>query len=503
MSSKLKALAGDTAIYGISSIIGRAVNFLLVPFYTSTKILSIAEFGIVSEMYAYVAVANVIYLYGMETTYFRFVSKDSSHDKVIFDTAVSSILFSTLLFSLLLVASATPIVNWLEFRGQERFIYLLAAVMGIDAVVAIPFAKLRYERKAIKFATLKLVNIFLNIGLNVFFLYFCKNVYEDNFLPGLKPVVSLIYNPDFSVEYVFISNLVANALYLVMLGKTLGRLKIRIDWNYLKPMFLYAYPLLFSQLAGVTNEMFSRMTLKKMLPDNFYPGLNNEEVLGIFAANYRLSIFMTLAIQAFRFAAEPFFFSQSTQSDSKRTYSRVLYYFVIAGIFAVLAISLNLDILKRFVLQNKTYWQGLHVIPILLVANLFLGIYYNLSIWFKVTDKTIYGTFISISAAVLTVVLNVIFIPYYGYEASATITLTVYLYMSVVVYWLGQKYYPVPYQISKMSLYFFTGIFLLVVGWYMPVESLVLRQILREIPVLTFILLVYFMERKKIRVTGN
>ncbi len=503
MSSKLRALAGDTAIYGISSIIGRAVNFLLVPFYTSTKILSIAEFGIVSEMYAYVAVANVIYLYGMETTYFRFVSKDSDHDKVIFDTAVSSILFSTLFFSLLLVSSATSIVNWLEFRGQEKFIYLLAAVMGIDSIVAIPFAKLRYERKALKFAMFKLINIFLNIGLNVFFLYFCKNIYEGNFLGQLKPVIRLIYNPDLSVEYVFISNLIANALYLLMLGKTLKKLTIRINWNYLKPMLLYAYPLLFSQLAGVTNEMFSRMTLKKMLPVNFYPGLTNEEVLGIFAANYRLSIFMTLAIQAFRFAAEPFFFSQSMRSDSKHTYSRVLYYFVIAGVFAVLAVSLNLDVLKLFVLQNKAYWQGLHVIPILLVANLFLGIYYNVSIWFKVTDKTIYGTFISISAAILTVVLNIIFIPYYGYEGSATITLTVYLYMSVVVYWLGQKYYPVPYQLKKMSFYLFIGIILLIIGWYLPIDSLVLRQILREIPIIVFIALVYFRERKKISFKRN
>ncbi len=498
--SKLKQLAGDTAIYGLGSIIGRAINFLLVPFYTSTQILSVAEYGIVSELYAYAAVLNVIYLYGMETAFFRFVSRDPAHDKTIFSTSVSSIFFSSLGLSFLLSGFATPIVNWLEYPGQERFIYWFAGILAIDALMAIPFAKLRYERKAGKFVSLRLFNIFLNILLNFFFLYFCKNIHTGDFLPELKPVIDLVYNPDYSVEYVFISNLLANLALLPLFARSFLSVRFGLHWSYLRPMLLYAYPLLFSQLAGVTNEMFSRMTLKKMLPDGFYPGLNSQEALSIFAACYKLSIFMTLAIQAFRFAAEPFFFSNASQKDSKITYARVYYYFVIAGAFAFLAISLNLDVIKHIFLSDPTYWQGLHIVPVLLIANLFLGIYYNMSIWFKITDKTYVGTIISTSAALLTVSLNILLIPRFGYEASAAITLITYLYMSIAVYLLGQKYYPVPYDLKKTAGYFLLAIGLLYAGWHLESSSFLTTQLLKEIPVLFYILIFFVAEKRILRI---
>ena len=497
--SKLRQLAGDTAIYGLGSIIGRAINFLLVPFYTSTQILSVAEYGIVSELYAYAAVLNVIYLYGMETAFFRFVSKDPAHSKEIFSTSVSSIFFSSLGLSFVLTGFATPIVNWLEYPGQERFIYLFAGILAIDALMAIPFAKLRYERKAARFVGLRLFNIFLNILLNFFFLYFCKNVHEDHFMPALKPFVELIYNPDYSVEYVFISNLLANLALLPMFARSFLSVRFGLNWSFLKPMIIYAYPLLFSQLAGVTNEMFSRMTLKKMLPDGFYPGLNSQEALSIFAACYKLSIFMTLAIQAFRFAAEPFFFSHAGQKDSRQTYAQVYYYFVIAGAFAFLAISLNLDIIKHLFLSDPTYWQGLHIVPVLLIANLFLGIYYNISIWFKITDKTYVGTLISVSAALLTVVLNILLIPKFGYEASAAITLVTYLYMSITVYLAGRKYYPVPYDLKKSAGYLFLALGLLYAGWHIRSSSVLMTQLLKEIPVFIYMLTFFIAEKRNLR----
>lgn len=497
--NKLKQLAGDTAIYGLGSIIGRAINFLLVPFYTSTQILSVADYGIVSEFYAYAAVLNVIYLYGMETAFFRFVSKDSEHANAVFNTSVSSIFFSSIGLSFLLAGFASPIVNWLEFPGQERFIYWFAAILAIDALMAIPFAKLRYERKAGKFVSLRLFNIFLNIFLNIFFLYFCKNVHSEHFLPALKPVIDLVYNPDYSVEYVFISNLLANLALLPMFTKTFLKVHFGLNWSYLKPMLLYAYPLLFSQLAGVTNEMFSRMTLKKMLPDGFYPGLNSQEALSIFAASYKLSIFMTLAIQAFRFAAEPFFFSNAGHKDSRKIYAQVYYYFVIVGAFAFLVISLNLDLIKHVFLSDPTYWQGLHIIPVLLVANLFLGIYYNISIWFKITDKTYIGTIISVSAALLTIVLNILLIPHFGYEGSAAITLITYFYMSTTVYLLGRKYYPVPYDLVKTAGYFLLALGLLFAGWQLESSSPVTRQLLKEIPVLLYVLIFFVAERRIFR----
>ncbi len=501
--NKLKQLAGDTATYGLGSIVGRAINFLLVPFYTSTQILSIADYGIVSELYAYAAVLNVIYLYGMETAFFRFVSKNSKNADTIFNTSVSSIFFSSIGLSLLLAGFATPIVNWLEFAGQERFIYWFAAILAIDALVAIPFAKLRYERKAGKFVSFRLINIFLNIAFNIFFLYFCKNIYTGNFLPGLKPIISLVYNANYSVEYVFISNLLANLIFVPLFAKTFAKVKFGLNWSFLKPMFLYSYPLLFSQLAGVTNEMFSRMILKKMLPEGFYPGLNSQEALSIFAACYKLSIFMTLAIQAFRFAAEPFFFQNAEQKDSKEIYAKVYYYFVIVGSFAFLAISLNLDLIKHIFLSNPAYWQGLHVVPILLIANLFLGIYYNISIWFKIKDKTYIGTFISISAAILTIALNIILIPHFGYEGSAIITLITYFYMSLTVFLIGKKYYPIPYNLKKTAGYFLIALVFLYAGWHIESSSAVVKQLLKEIPVLLYILIFLVAENRNFRFNEN
>jgi O-antigen/teichoic acid export membrane protein len=500
---KLKSLAGETAIYGLSSIIGKAVNFLLVPFYTTTQILSVEEYGVVSELYAYVAVLNVLYLYGMETTFFRFASKNPDQETTTFHSAASSVLFSTLILSLLLVSSASAIVNFLEFPGQEIYIYLLAAIMAIDAVVALPFARLRYRGKAVRFASLKLANIFLNIGFNVFFLYFCKNVYEGDFLPGLKPLVAHIYDPDLSIEYVFISNLLANLLYVVAFLRFFLHMRIKIDWAYIRPMLLYAYPLLFSQLAGVTNEMFSRMMLKKLLPDNFYAGLNSQEALSIFAACYKLSIFMNLAIQAFRFAAEPFFFSQSQRSDAKDTYASVMYYYVLIGSVAYVAISLNLDILKHFLLQDPTYWRALHVVPVLLVANFLLGMYYNVSIWFKVTDKTHFGTLIAVSAAVLTIVLNLLLIPAFGYEGSAAVTLVVYIFMTVFGVWLGNRHYPVHYPWKKIGMYIAVSLVVMVAGWHIDLSNPTATQIVREVLVAGYAAWVVVLLRRKIRLNKN
>jgi O-antigen/teichoic acid export membrane protein len=368
---KFKKLAGETAIYGLSSIIGRAINFVLVPFYTSKEILQVAEYGIVTELYSYVAVLNVLFLYGMETAYFRFTSKTGSSEEQIYSNVLTSILCTTLLLGAILLFSATPIINWLEFPGQEKFVYWLAAIISIDAIMAIPFVKLRYEGKARQFASYKLINIFLNLGLNLFFLYFCKKIWAGEMLPGYKGLIGHVYNPDYGVEYVFISNLIANSVYIVLLFDVLKKARIRINKTVLFPMVLYALPLLLSQLAGNFNEMFSRMMLKKILPEGFYPEFTNQEALGIFGACYKISMIMALAIQAFRFAAEPFFFRESQSADSKHTYARIFHYFGVFGLFSVLAISLNLDMIKVIVLRDDDYWTGIHIVPILLMATFF------------------------------------------------------------------------------------------------------------------------------------
>ena len=500
---KFKQLAGETAIYGLSSIIGKAINFILVPFYTSTSILKVEEYGIVTELYSYVAVLNVLYLYGMETAYFRFTSKSKHGEQEIYSNVFSSILITTVLLTILLVSSATPIVNWLEFPGQERYVYWFAAIIAIDSLMAIPFVKLRFERKAKQFATYKLVNIFLNLGLNLFFLYFCKNIWEGAFFPQLKGVISYVYNPNYTVEYVFISNLIANACYVLLLAGVIKKARLVINSTVLQPMLIYAFPLLLSQLAGNFNEMFSRMMLKKILPDGFYGDFNNQEALGIFGACYKISMIMTLAIQAFRYAAEPFFFREAQSKNSKETYANVFLYFGIFGLFSVLAISLNLDIIKLIFLRDEAYWTALHIVPILLLASLFLGLYYNLSIWFKIEDKTYYGTMISVSAAFITIAMNFLLIPHFGYEGSVATTLFVYLYMCLFAYFTGKRHYPINYDIKKLGIYLGFALFLLIVGWNIDHSSKIISQLLKEIPILIFVIAVFLNERKKLKLNKN
>ncbi|MCK5705811.1 MAG: polysaccharide biosynthesis C-terminal domain-containing protein [Cyclobacteriaceae bacterium] len=500
---KFKQLASETAIYGLSSIIGKAINFILVPFYTSTAILKVEEYGIVTELYSYVAVLNVLYLYGMETAYFRFTSKSKHGEQEIYSNVFSSILITTVLLTIFLVSSATPIVNWLEFQGHERYVYWFAAIIAIDSLMAIPFIKLRYERKAKQFATFKLVNIFLNLGLNLFFLYFCKSIWEGTLFPQLKGVISYVYNPDYNVEYVFISNLIANACYILLLYGVIKKAKLVINSTVLQPMLIYAFPLLLSQLAGNFNEMFSRMMLKKILPDGYYTGFNNQEALGIFGACYKISMIMTLAIQAFRYAAEPFFFREAQAKDSKETYANVFLYFGIFGLFSVLAISLNLDVIKLIFLRDEAYWTALHIVPILLMASLFLGLYYNLSIWFKIEDKTYFGTMISVSAAFITVAMNFLLIPHFGYEGSVATTLFVYLYMCLFAYFTGKRHYPINYNIKKIGLYLVFTLFLLVIGWNLKHSSKIISQLLKEIPILIFIAVAYMSEWKKLKLNKN
>ena len=494
--NKFKQLASETAIYGLSSIIGKAINFILVPFYTTRAILSYEEYGIVTELYSYVAVLNVLYLYGMETAYFRFTSKKKNGEAEIYSSVFTSILVTTSVLTILMVSSATPIINWFEFPGKERFVYWFAAIIAIDSLMAIPFVKLRYEQKAKQFATYKLINIFLNLGLNMFFLYFCKNVWSGTFLPEWKSIIELVYNPEYNVEYVFISNLIANACYILLLFGVVKKARFVLNWNLLRPMMIYAFPLLLSQLAGNFNEMFSRMMLKKILPDGFYIDFTNQEALGIFGACYKISMIMTLAIQAFRYAAEPFFFRESQSKDSKDTYASVFLYFGIFGLFSVLAISLNLDIIKHIFLRDAAYWTALNVVPILLLASLFLGLYYNLSIWFKIKDKTYFGTIISVSAALITIGMNFLLIPIIGYMGSAITTLFVYLYMSIFAYITGRRHYPINYQIGKFGIYLFVALVLFYIGWNIDHPNKIVGQLLKELPVLTFVILVYFRERK-------
>lgn len=446
---QLRQLAGQTAIYGVSSVLGRVLNYLLVPLYTA--VFSPESYGIVTELYAFVAFLNILYTYGLETAYFRFATKSADREKY-YQIAHTSIILTSLFFSLILVLLSDNIALGLNYAGQGHFIRWLAFILAIDAIVAVPFARLRLEAKAFKFAVYKLSNIFINIGLNLFFLVFCPwwLTTHESFL------LSKIYSPDLGVGYVFLSNLIANAVYLVFFGKLFIGLKFRLGKEWLA-MLVYATPLLIIGFAGVTNEMLSRVLLKYLLPEGFYPGQSNQEILGIFGACYKLSVFMALAVQAFKYAFEPFFFSKSGAAGSPELFARIMHGFIIFGALSWLVISLFLPALAPVFLRRDIYLSGLSIVPWLLGGGLFLGIYFNLSVWYKVTDKTSYGAWIAVIGAVLTIILNVSLIPILGYTGSAITTFISYLAMVIISYFLGQRHYFIPYQTTKGVFYIITA----------------------------------------------
>ena len=448
---QIRQLASQTVVYGVSSVLGRVLNYLLVPLYTA--VFSPGEYGVVTELYAYIAFLNVIYTYGFETAYFRFATKGEDEAQF-YNIAQTSLIISSVLFSAVLFFGADWLAQLLDYPEHGVYIQWLALILGIDAIVAVPFARLRLENKALKFAVFKLSNIGVNIGLNLFFLLLCPWLIAA----GFGSAVGWVYDDSIGVGYVFLSNLLANALFLILFFNYFRKLKFTLgkEWRW---MIAYAAPLMVMGLAGVTNEMLSRAMLKYLLPEGFYPNQTNLEILGIFGACYKISVFMTLAVQAFRYAFEPFFFSKSKEENSTKLFADVMHGFVIFGSFSWLFISLFLDELAPIFLRDSRYLTGLGIVPWLLGAGLFLGIYYNLSVWYKLTDKTSYGAWITLGGALGTIFLNIILIPVIGYMGSAITSFVTYFLMVVVSYVLGQRHYHVPYYLAKDSFYLFlTGV---------------------------------------------
>lgn len=373
----LKKLLGETALYGLSSIVGRAVNFLLTPLYSSIFLPD--DFGVLTKLYAYVAFFNIIYTYGLETAYFRFASKDPTEKS--YNNAFTLILATSIFFSSIIAWQSDTIASLLGYEGKGIYITWIAITLAIDAIVAIPFAKLRLQKKAFKFATVRLTNIFLNIAFNLFFLMLCPYMAEGNLGDTAQRFASSIYNHEFRVGYIFLSNLLANAMFLVMLNKELLAAKLQLEWEYAKPMFIYAYPLLFMGLAGMINEMLDRLLLEEVLPEGFYDNLSSAGALGVYGACYKLSMFITLAVQAFKYAAEPFFFTSSTEKNSPQLFARIMNWFIVFCVFTFVFVSINVDLIGPIFVRKEEYHQGFIVVPVLLLANVFLGIYYNLTVW--------------------------------------------------------------------------------------------------------------------------
>jgi O-antigen/teichoic acid export membrane protein len=497
--SVLKKLAGQTAIYGVSSILARTLNFLLTPFYA--LLFTSDQFGIITEMYSYVAFLVVLLTYGMETAYFRYSSLPDLNAQKVYSNTLYSLSFTTTLFILLAMVFSQEMADWLRYPNHEEYIVWFALIVGLDALASIPLAKLRKESRAKKFAIVNLINIAVNIGLNIFFLWYCKG----NFDAGTSNwLIDLCYNPEVGVGYVFIANLIASMVKFIILVPEMD-IKGEFDMTLLKGMLKYAYPMLFVGLAGIVNEMLDRTILKEMLTkqylaENRYPTVELAHQaalseLGIYGGNYKITMIVALFIQAFRFAAEPFFFNQEKEKDAKKTYAKVMNIFVIVVALFFLVISLNLQIFKFFT-PNPAYWQGLVVVPILLAANVFLGIYVNQSIWYKLSNKTHYGTLISVVGAIITVIANVSLIPIWGYVGCAWATLFCYATMVVFSYYLGQRHYPIPYNLRKIALFLGTATLFYFISWKVnPYGDFNFWQFLyNNTLVVLFILLVFFFE---------
>lgn len=486
----LRQLASQTAIYGLSSIVGRLLNYLLVPLHT--RVFNPEQFGVVTEMYSYVAFLLIVLTYGFETAFFRFAREQSDKEKV-FSTSLISLLVSSLIFFLTAWMFSPQIASWIDYPNQSQYITWFALILATDAVTAIPFARLRLDNRPLRFASIRLINIGINIALNLFWLVACpiwaENATADHW-------IWLVYNPEIGVGYVFLANLFASVATFLLMVPDMLKMHFSFDKPLWNKMISYGLPLLVGGLAGITNEMFSRVSMKYQLPEDVAM-----HELGIFGACYKVAILMTIFIQTFRFAAEPFFFSRSKDKNAPELYATVMHWFIITCSLIYLGVMLFMNLVQNFV--GEEFREGLVVVPILLMANLFLGIFYNLSIWFKLNDKTGLGAWMAVGGALLTVGLNYFLIPAYGYVGASWVTFVVYLLMMLVSYVLGQKFYPIPYDL-KRCIGYPVGVALLVWGFsQLPLDEGWLSWVLKLLICLVFITFVWMVEVHKKRVPSS
>lgn len=447
MAGGMKTLAKETAIYGVSSILGRFLNWLLTPFWTYV-LMNTAQMGVVGNLYSWTALTVVILTYGMETGLFRFANKSDEDPLKVYTTTLISIAFTTFLFILLAILFLNPITTIFGSEAiKPHYVLLLIIILGLDTLSAIPFAFLRYQKRPIRFATIQVLNVLITIAFNLFFFLACP------WLAVKFPGTFFWFDIGKGVDYILISNLMASFIRLLLLSPQL-RVKYTFDGVLLKKMLVYSLPLLVLGVAGIMNQ-----NLDKML----YPHLSTEVdkmgQLGIYTASFKVAVIMVMFTQAFRYAFEPFIFAKNKESgDNKLAYSQATKYFIIFGLFIFLAVMGYLDIVKYLLEVN--YQEGLAIVPIVMAAELFFGIYFNLSLWYKLTDQTRWGAYLSLIGLVVTVLGNILFVPEYGYMACAWTAFFANLVMMVVSYFLGQKNYPIQYDLKSAGFYVVIASFL-------------------------------------------
>ncbi|TMM58904.1 polysaccharide biosynthesis protein [Maribacter algarum] len=481
----LKKLFKQTAIYGLATVVPRLLNVILVPVYTSA--MKPEFYGELSIIFSWVAILNVLLAYGMETAFFRFFSKSENKETVV-STSLISILVSSILFVGIGFIYQNSLADLLNI--DPKYINYVLCILGLDALVIIPFAWLRANEKPTRYSIVKIVNVAINLGLTIFFLLALPKLAASS----SERIFSGIYRTDFQISYILIANLVASGITLLLMISLYTKSSYTFDKGLWKTMLKYASPVLIAGVAYTINEVFGRIMLEDILTDIFDEEYAKSEV-GKYAACIKLALFMNLFATAFRMGVEPFFFSHSDSENPQKTYAQITNYFVILGSVIMLAVVVFADILKRIFIPNSEYWEAMNVVPLLLLASFFLGIYHNLSVWYKVSDKTRFGAFISIIGAVLTIGINYLFIPKIGYMASAIATLFAYGIMMFLSYYFGKSRYPVPYNFRKILFYMGISILFSAIAFYGFGRSLY-----AGIPLLLIFLgIVYKLENDKLR----
>lgn len=478
----LKRLFKQTFIYGLATVLPRVISFLLLPLYTSV-FENASGYGQYTNIYAWIAIFNVFLAYGMETAFFRFYHKNENKEKVV-STSLISLLGSSLLFLIL----ALSVKQWLSgvTNINPDYIKFTAFILVLDALVIIPFALLRAQEKPMRYAVLKTINVAINLAFNVFFLLILPQMAQE----AESGFFHSIYKTDWEIHYVLISNVIASGITLLILLPTYIKVPYTFDSVLWKQMLKYAGPVMLAGVAFTINEVFDKILLTEMLPQDIA-----EAEVGKYSACYKLALFMTLFGTAFRMGVEPFFFSHAKSEKPQKTYAQITNYFVILGSIILLGVVVYVDVLAKILLGNAIYREALNVVPIILLGSFCLGIYHNLSVWYKVTDQTKFGAYISSIGALITLIINVALIPKMGYMASALATLAAYGSMMLLSYFFGRKYYPVPYNMRKIIFYLLVSLLFSVLSFYVFNRNLIAGSLL----LLLFLMLIYRMEGDNLR----
>ncbi len=479
--SSLKKLFQQTFIYGLATVLPRMLSFLLVPLYTD--VLPVREYGEFSIIVSWIVLFNVLLAYGMETAFFRFFHKEEDKGQVV-STASLSIIFTSVIFFVFAFIFSSQLAGLSGIR--EDYILYTLFILLLDALVIIPFAWLRANEKPVKYAIIKILNVAVNLGLNVFLLLLLPRMATGN----PDGMAGEMYVPDFEISYIFISMIIASSITLLMVMTFYTKVRYTFSSELWKRMMRYAYPVLIAGVAFAINETFDRILLDWLLPEDVA-----EEAVGAYAACYKLAIFMTLFATAFRMGIEPFFFSHAGEKNAQQTYALITRYFVAFGSVILVTVVVFADLLKILLIRNSDYWEAMKIVPLILLANFCLGIYHNLSVWYKVTDRTRFGAFISVGGAIITLAVNFLLIPTMSYMGSAIATVGAYATMMIMSYFFGQKYYPIPYDLRKIGLYLLGSVIFSGVSFYIYPNNYLIGISLW----LAFLTLVFLQEKSAVK----